>query len=110
MSWNRKGAERYHQKASGLQRRPPVALLVDDAPDSRDMYGEMLRFQGYRVLEASDGADGLAVALGARPDIIVTPEQLTQLAEAIFTWKERLSVARQLQLLPALQRMERHGT
>jgi two-component system cell cycle response regulator DivK len=71
VSWNRKGAERYHQKASGLQRRPPVALLVDDAPDSRDMYGEMLRFQGYRVLEASDGADGLAVALGARPDIIV---------------------------------------
>jgi hypothetical protein len=46
----------------------------------------------------------------ARPDIIVTPEQLTQLAEAIFTWKERLSVARQLQLLPALQRMEHHGT
>jgi hypothetical protein len=46
----------------------------------------------------------------ARPDIIITPEQLTQLAEAIFTWKERLSVARQLQLLPALQRMEHHGT
>ena len=45
-----------------------------------------------------------------RPDIIVTPEQLTQLAEAIFTWKECLSVARQLQLMPALQRMEHHGT
>jgi two-component system cell cycle response regulator DivK len=35
------------------------------------MYGEILRFGGYRVLEAVDGADGLAVALGQRPDVIV---------------------------------------
>jgi hypothetical protein len=45
----------------------------------------------------------------ARPDIIVTPEQLTQLAEAIFTWKERLSATRQLRLMPALQRMKHKG-
>jgi len=46
----------------------------------------------------------------ARSDMTVTPEQLTQLTEAIFTWKERLSVTRQLQLMPALQRMEHNGT
>jgi hypothetical protein len=46
----------------------------------------------------------------ARSDMTVTPEQLTQLADAIFTWKERLSVTRQLQLMPALQRMEHNGT
>jgi CheY-like chemotaxis protein len=39
--------------------------------DSRDMYGEMLRYGGYRVLEAIDGADALAVALGEHPDVIV---------------------------------------
>jgi hypothetical protein len=46
----------------------------------------------------------------ARSDMTVTPEQLTQLADTIFTWKERLSVTRQLQLIPALQRMEQSGT
>jgi hypothetical protein len=46
----------------------------------------------------------------ARSDMTVTPEQLTQLADTIFTWKERLSVTRQLQLMPALQRMEHNGT
>jgi hypothetical protein len=46
----------------------------------------------------------------ARSDMTVTPEQLTQLADTIFTWKERLSVTRQLQLMPALQRIEHHGT
>jgi hypothetical protein len=45
----------------------------------------------------------------ARSDMTVTPEQLTQLADAIFNWKERLSATRQLQLMPALQRMEQNG-
>jgi hypothetical protein len=45
----------------------------------------------------------------ARSDMTVTPEQLTQLADAIFAWKERLSATRQLRLMPALQRMEQNG-
>jgi hypothetical protein len=46
----------------------------------------------------------------ARSDMTVTPEQLTQLADAIFTWKERLSATRQLRLMPALQRMDHNAT
>lgn len=45
----------------------------------------------------------------ARSDMTVTPEQLTQLADAIFDWKERLSATRQLKLMPALQRTEQNG-
>jgi two-component system cell cycle response regulator DivK len=48
-----------------------VALLVDDLSDSREMYADLLRLGGYRVLEAEDGADGVAIALGQRPDIVV---------------------------------------
>jgi len=40
----------------------------------------------------------------------VTPEQLTKLAGDIFTWKEKLSAARQRQLMPALQRKSIDGT
>jgi hypothetical protein len=39
----------------------------------------------------------------SQPERIITPQQLTDLAEAIFTWKERLNAAFQLQLLPVLQ-------
>ena len=45
----------------------------------------------------------------SRSDMTVTPEQLTQLADAIFTWKERLSATRQLRLMPALKRTEQNG-
>ncbi len=38
-------------------------------------------------------------------ELTVTPEQLTALANEIFTWKEHLSAIRQKQLTPALQRM-----
>jgi hypothetical protein len=44
-----------------------------------------------------------------RSDMTVTPAQLTQLADTIFNWKERLSVTRQLQLMPALQRVKHNG-
>jgi hypothetical protein len=41
----------------------------------------------------------------SQPVRVVTPGQLTDLAEAIFTWKERLNAACQLQLIPALRRL-----
>jgi len=45
-----------------------------------------------------------------RGEQTVTPEQLTELAEGIFTWKERLSAGRQLRLMRALERTTHGGT
>jgi hypothetical protein len=45
----------------------------------------------------------------AQPEITVTPDQLVRLADAIFTWKERLSIARQLKLMPALHLIGNSG-
>ena len=47
----------------------------------------------------------------AKGELTVTPQQLGGLAEAIFTWKEELSAARQLRLIPALtRRHDNEGT
>src|ERR1700733_9413190 len=70
LSWRRKTVGRRRGRAEVPRRKPVVALLVDDMIDSRDMYGEILRYGGYRVLEAIDGADAVAVALGESPDVI----------------------------------------
>ncbi len=56
---------------SGMLRRSPILLLVDDAADSREMYGEILRRAGYHVLEAMDGADALSIAFEHSPNLIV---------------------------------------
>lgn len=46
----------------------------------------------------------------ARSEFSVTPDQLTALAEQAFHWKERLSAAVQMRLLPALRERAGNGT
>jgi len=47
-------------------------LLVEDNSRLRATVRELLQWQGYRVEEAAHGAEALAVAEVAPPDIIVT--------------------------------------
>jgi len=51
--------------------RRPCVLLVDDYPDARDMYTEYLRFSGYDVVQAANGAEAIERALDRQPDIIL---------------------------------------
>ena len=46
-------------------------LVVDDDPGVRESLEELLRHQGYRVLTAVDGEDGLRRVREQRPDLIV---------------------------------------
>ena len=47
-------------------------LVVDDEAVNRDIARTLLSRKGYTVLEASGGAEGLRVAIRARPDLVVT--------------------------------------
>lgn len=48
-----------------------VVLVVDDDADNRTMYCEFLTHAGYRVLEAADGHEAVALATAQRPDAVV---------------------------------------
>lgn len=50
---------------------PKTVLLVEDDADSREIYGTMLRHQGYEVLTAESGPDGLEAASEHLPDAVV---------------------------------------
>lgn len=47
-------------------------LVVEDNGRLRATVGELLRWQGYRVKEAADGAEVFAAAVAVRPDVILT--------------------------------------
>jgi DNA-binding response OmpR family regulator len=51
--------------------RAARVLLIDDHGPSRRGYAEYLKLQGFSVMEAADGATGLAAALTGQPDIII---------------------------------------
>jgi len=46
-------------------------LVVDDEPDIRTLCKVNLEYEGYEVLEASDGAEALEIVHDQRPDLIV---------------------------------------
>ncbi len=51
--------------------RPPLVLVVDDIPDTRDMYAEYLDYVGLRTETAENGRQAVRRALRAHPDAIV---------------------------------------
>ena len=47
-----------------------LVMVVDDDPPSRELLAAIVRREGYRVIEASDGEAALSLAREHRPDII----------------------------------------
>lgn len=46
-------------------------LIVDDSPTETYKFREMLERHGHEVLEAANGADGVAVARQEKPDLVL---------------------------------------
>jgi two-component system cell cycle response regulator DivK len=51
--------------------RRPCILVVDDVADNREMYMEYLKFAGFSVLGAVDGATAIEAARSHHPAVIV---------------------------------------
>jgi CheY-like chemotaxis protein len=48
-----------------------VVLVVDDDESIRKFAGDALRYDGYRVVTAADGAEGLAALPGLGPCVVL---------------------------------------
>jgi two-component system response regulator (stage 0 sporulation protein F) len=51
--------------------QPPIALIVDDETDFRSLLGEVLRADGYVVVDAPDGAQALHILDCVIPDVMI---------------------------------------
>lgn len=56
-----------------------TVLIVEDEPEIRGLYARKLIESGYTVLNAQDGAEGLALALEKRPDLILLDYMLPKM-------------------------------
>ncbi len=56
--------------AAGSVRQGPV-LLIEDNPDIREIFATALRGDGYVVVEAADGEEGIRLARSASPRLIL---------------------------------------
>ena len=73
----------------------PRILLVEDNEISRDILSRRLRKNGYEVLLAVDGSDGIAAAAREHPDLILMDMSLPGIDgwEAVRELRNRPDVA-----------------
>lgn len=46
-------------------------LIVEDSHELAESLEDMLKFKGYQTIKSSTGADGVALALSERPDLVI---------------------------------------
>ncbi len=77
---------------------PPLVLLVEDHPQLREIYADVLRDEGFRVEVAVDGIEGLGKATSVlAPDVVVVDLHLPKL--------DGLEVIRRLRAHPGTSRL-----
>jgi two-component system, cell cycle response regulator DivK len=54
-------------------------LVVEDTEDNRQIIRDLLSSAGYELIEAADGAEGVALAQSQHPDLILMDIQLPQM-------------------------------
>lgn len=86
---------------------PPTILLVDDEPDLIELIEYALQAEGFRVLTARDGAEGLALAEAERPDLVVLDVMMPRMDGIELA--ERLREDGHLRLTPILMLTARSG-
>ncbi len=69
----------------------PKILLVEDDNNLREIYEMLLTAEGYNILTAGDGEEGLSAALKEKPDLIIADVMMPKLSG--FEMLENLKAA-----------------
>ena len=74
----------------------PTILVIEDYSDTRQLMSSLLRAHGYKVVEASDGREGLIQANRVTPDLVLMDLAMPELdgVEATRQMRQRQALAR----------------
>jgi CheY-like chemotaxis protein len=50
---------------------PKTVLIIEDEPDAADLFAEMMRVSGFRVLKSTSSAPALAMMAVEKPDVVI---------------------------------------
>ena len=50
---------------------PKTVMIIEDEPDAAELFAEMMRVSGFRVLKASASTPAIAMIAQQKPDVII---------------------------------------
>lgn len=71
-----------------------TVLIIEDEEDAADMFAEMMRVSGYRVLKTSSSTPALTMMTTERPDVVILDIMMPEISG--------LDILRQMRRDPAL--------
>jgi CheY-like chemotaxis protein len=71
-----------------------TVLIIEDEEDAADMFAEMMRVSGYRVLKTSSSTPALTMMTAERPDVVILDIMMPEISG--------LDILRQMRKDPAL--------
>ena len=74
----------------------PTVLVIEDYDDTRQLISSILRKDGYHVIEAEDGVEGLLKASAGYPDLVIMDLALPEM--------DGVETARRIRQTPKLSR------
>lgn len=74
----------------------PTVLVIEDYADTRDLISSLLRQDGFHVIEAEDGVEGLLKAGASYPDLVIMDLALPEM--------DGVETARRIHQMPKLSR------
>ena len=74
----------------------PTVLVIEDYADTRQLISSILRKDGYQVIEAEDGIEGLLKASAGYPDLVIMDLALPEM--------DGVETARRIRQTPKLSR------
>jgi two-component system, cell cycle response regulator DivK len=86
-----------------------LILIVDDNEMNLELVRDLLQVTGYRTLEAGNAADGIALAVTYRPDLILMDVQLPDADGVAALGRLRAAPEVSLTTVVALTAFAMHG-
>ena len=69
-----------------------VVLYVEDDPDFRDSMRTVLEANGYMVVEAADGEEGLSTFQESQPDLVIVDLMMEEIDAGVAMMRQLQSV------------------